>query len=222
MTTATFADAEMHPTTSEPSPKFWDKIAKRYAARALSDPEAYQTKLEITREYMRPTDQVLEIGCGTGSTAIAHAPFVAEIRATDLSDAMLRIAGERAHAAGVENVTFERAAVETLEGAPASYDMVMAHSLLHLIEDRPGAIRRAWDLLKPGGYFVTSTTCIADQLPLFRIIAPVGRWLGFFPYVAVFRETTLQQEMEAQGFELVHRFAPKKKSAIFLVCRKPA
>ena len=63
------------------SAKFWDRIAKRYAKRPVADDAAYQKKLEITQSYFQPHMEVLEIGCGTGSTAITHAPNVKRIAA---------------------------------------------------------------------------------------------------------------------------------------------
>ena len=43
-------------------------------------------------DRLRPTDRVLEIGCGTGSIAIRLAPHAGEWTATDFSPEMLRIA----------------------------------------------------------------------------------------------------------------------------------
>ena len=75
--------------------KFWDKIAKKYAGQPIGDEEAYQKKLEKTREYLTPETEVFELGCGTGSTALLHAPYVKHIHATDISSAMIAIARER-------------------------------------------------------------------------------------------------------------------------------
>ncbi|MGD1860116.1 MAG: hypothetical protein ACFB0E_09115 [Leptolyngbyaceae cyanobacterium] len=49
-------------------------------------------KLTVTRSYFRSDMQVLEIGCGTGSTAILHAPHVNHIRAINFSANMIAIA----------------------------------------------------------------------------------------------------------------------------------
>jgi ubiquinone/menaquinone biosynthesis C-methylase UbiE len=122
--------------TMAQSKKFWDRIAKRYAKKPVGDEAAYQRKLAKTREYFRPDMEVLEIGCGTGSTAIAHAPYVRRIRATDISDQMIAIAKGKAAAAGVQNVTFEALAVEDLDVARESVDAVLALSLLHLVKTR--------------------------------------------------------------------------------------
>ena len=45
---------------------FWDKVAERYSKKPVANEAAYQRKLRVTREYLRPDMQVLEIGCGTG------------------------------------------------------------------------------------------------------------------------------------------------------------
>ena len=60
---------------------FWDKIADKYAKRPVADETAYETKLAKTREYLTPDTQVFEFGCGSGTTAIKHAPYVKHIQA---------------------------------------------------------------------------------------------------------------------------------------------
>src|SRR5215217_1657238 len=60
--------------------RFWDNLAERYARQPIADEAAYQTKLDITRSYLHPDMAVLEFGCGTGSTALQHAPHVRHIR----------------------------------------------------------------------------------------------------------------------------------------------
>ncbi|EAM49492.1 hypothetical protein WH8501_27790 [Crocosphaera watsonii WH 8501] len=63
------------------STKFWDKIADKYSKQPIVDEESYQKKLTVTQEYFNPDMEVLEFGCGTGGTAIIHAPYVKHIRA---------------------------------------------------------------------------------------------------------------------------------------------
>ena len=67
--------------SKRPSAKFWDRIAARYSKKPVADEAAYQKKLQITRKYLRPDSRVLEFGCGTGSTAIAHAAHVKHVLA---------------------------------------------------------------------------------------------------------------------------------------------
>jgi ubiquinone/menaquinone biosynthesis C-methylase UbiE len=200
--------------------KFWNKLADRYSRRPVADEATYEKKLEITRKYFRPDMEVLEIGCGTGTTAIAHAPFVAHILATDLAPRMIEIAEDKAKAAGINNVTFRASSVEALDVPDASIDVVMAHNLLHLLEDREPAIADIHRMLKPGGAFVTSTACIGDMMLPLRLIVPVGRFLRLFPLVKVFSVAGLKDSFESAGFEIDYEWQPKKNAAVFIVCRK--
>ena len=85
------------------STKFWDNIAERYSKQPIADEATYQKKLQVTREYFQPDMEVLEFGCGTGSTAILHAPYVKHIRAIDFSSKMIEIAQGKAEAQNIEN-----------------------------------------------------------------------------------------------------------------------
>lgn len=200
---------------------FWNKIAGKYAGMKVPDEVSYQRKLEITRNFLTPDSEVLEFGCGTGSTAIAHAPHARHILALDISPEMLRIAREKASAAGVANVTFEERGVEDYEAPEGSYDMVMCHSLLHLLGDRDAAIAKVHRLLKPGGIFISSTICMSDGLGFMRPVLPIGRILGLFPVVKVFSSDNLRGAIESAGFEIVEDWRPGKRKATFLVARKP-
>ena len=64
---------------------FWDRIAPKYAKSPVRDQQAYEATLARTRSYLGAEDKVLELGCGTGSTALILADAVAEYTATDLS-----------------------------------------------------------------------------------------------------------------------------------------
>jgi ubiquinone/menaquinone biosynthesis C-methylase UbiE len=199
---------------------FWNKLADKYSRRPVADEASYRKKLAITREYFRPDMEVLEIGCGTGSTAIEHAPFVKHIRATDLSTRMVEIAKEKARAADVDNVTFEALSVDALDVPDASIDVVMAHNVLHLLEDKEQAITDVHRMLRPGGVFVSSTACIGDMLLPLRLIVPVGRFLRLFPLVKVFSVAELKDSLENAGFEIDYEWQPKKMAAAFIICRK--
>ncbi len=201
------------------SKKFWDRIARRYARKPVGNEEAYQRKLEKTREYFRPEMEVLEIGCGTGSTAIAHAPYVRRIRATDISDRMIDIAKDRAKSAGVDNVIFEACAIEDLDVPRESVDAVLALSLLHLVEDRQAVVAQIHRVLKRDGIFVSNTVCLGDKMRWFRFVAPLGRWLGVFPLLRIFTRNELEESLTGAGFRIEHAWQPDKL-VVFIIARK--
>lgn len=200
--------------------RFWDRIADRYSKKPVPDEAVYQKKLRITREYLNPTMQVLEMGCGTGSTAINHAPFVKHIHATDVSGRMLEIAADKAKAGDITNISFEQASVEDLQIDDESLDAVLALSLLHLLEDKDAAIQRVHRMLKPGGVFVTSTACLGDTMKFFKYIGPIGSFFGLIPSLNVFTKQELLDSLVQAGFEIDHEWQPGKGKSVFLVAKK--
>lgn len=202
--------------------RFWDRIAEKYARTPVPDEAAYQQKLDTSRRYLKPHMDVVEFGCGTGTTALVHATSVKRIHAVDTSAKMIEIAQRKASQAGVDNVEFTQTDLLSLPLAEASVDAVLGLNVLHLLDNRRETIQRAYDLLKPGGVFITSTPCVAETLPFIRYIAPIGSWLGLMPMVQVFSIAQLEGEMAACGFAIDHKSIPgKNKATCFLVAIKP-
>ncbi|MGB7249751.1 MAG: class I SAM-dependent methyltransferase [Phormidesmis sp.] len=201
--------------------QFWDKIAEKYAQQPIADEAAYQKKLAVTREYLRPDMDVLEIGCGTGSTAIRQAPYVKHIRAIDFSANMIAIAQGKAEAENIDNVTFEQATIEDLDSPDQSLDAVLGLSILHLLRDQEVVIAQVYQMLKPGGLFVTSTVCMGDTMSWFKLIVPIGQFLGIFPFVQVLTAQALANSLIQAGFELDYQWQPSNGKAVFIVAKKP-
>lgn len=204
----------------EQSARFWDKIAERYSRKPIADEATYQKKLEITREYLRPDMEVLEFGCGTGSTALLHAPYVKHILATDISSKMIEIAQAKADTQNVENVTFRCTAIDTFSHPDQTLDAVLGLNILHLVENRDAVIANIYRMLKPAGVFVTSTACIADMMNIFRIVVPVGRFLRLIPLVKVFTTQELEASLTRAGFVIDYQWQPGKNKAVFMVAKK--
>jgi len=210
-------------TTAQPLPRaarFWNRLAKRYAAKPVPDIDAYARKLDVTRQYLKPDFSVLELGCGTGSTAITHAPHVQWVRACDFSSKMIAIAQQKAVAANVPNVDFVCATASKETSSDAEYNAVLALSVLHLLDDWQGVISAVYSLLPPGGVFVTSTPCLKDAASWLRWIAPVGANIGLLPQLSFFDDAELRAAMVSAGFRIDYGWQPRRKSGLFLVARK--
>ena len=208
------------PKIMDQSAKFWDKIAERYSKKPVADEAAYQKKLKITREYFRPDMEVLEFGCGTGSTAIAHAPFVKHIQAIDISSKMIEIARVKSKTEKIENVTFTQSAMDEFRAADETLDGVLGLSILHLLENKEEVIAKVYRMLKSGGLFVTSTACLGDTMKFFKFIAPIGRFFGLIPLVKVFTRKELEDSLTHAGFKLDYQWQPGKGKAVFIVAKK--
>lgn len=187
---------------------FWDKISAKYAEDPIRDEAAYRQALARTRSYLKPDDRVLELGCGTGSTAIELASQVAEITVSDLSQGMLAIARERAAAAGVGNIHFHQGSVA--EAPEGTFDVVLAHNLLHLLPDLQAALALISARLPKGALFISKTPCLGESRGsakywLFKTMIPVMRFLGKAPTSPVhfFDITAIEAAIKAAGFELV-------------------
>lgn len=198
--------------------QFWDKMAKRYAAKPIADMEAYERKLDLTREVLTPSMTVLEIGCGTGSTAIRLAPCVARIDAIDISSEMLQIATERAQDAGVNNLHFHQSSIQKWTPSDQKYDVILAHSILHLLNDLEATIITLRALLKPDGLFISNTACIAEINPVIRALLPIGGRLGLIPRLNIFSRAHLETTIENLGFDLSYIWPVKH--GLFLIAKK--
>ena len=203
---------------------FWDKVARKYAKSPIADMDAYTYTLERTRSYLSLNDTVLEVGCGTGSTALLLAGDVRHITASDLSANMIKVGLDNADKQGISNVKFVNAELfdSAIDGGP--YDAVLALNLLHLMQDTSAAIRRINGLLKPGGTFISKTVCLPSagmplKFRLMKMILPLMQWLGKAPYVKFMEIAELEHIISSQGFKIIEtgNYPPPSR---YIVARK--
>ena len=147
---------------------FWDRIARKYSRQPVGDPDSYENTLARTAEHLRETDHVLEIGCGTGTTALRLAKGVARYTATDFSRGMLEIAAEKAAAEESGNLEFVCTSLRDNRLAGQAFDSILAFNLLHLVRDLEDYLNHVFGLLKPGGLFISKTACLRVGSDLFQ------------------------------------------------------
>lgn len=201
--------------------RFWDRRAAAYSRKPVPDARAYEQTLARVRAQLTPNDRVLELGCGTGTTAIELASSAREILATDYSAQMLAIARTKAERAGVSQVSFRRCTLDDESLAVGSFDVVMAMNLLHLLTDLPARLSRIAELVRAGGRFISKTPCIGDQGLALRVAIPLLRTVGLAPFVNYVTERSLVAQLEAAGFVLEETaMLPKKSRSFFVVARR--
>lgn len=201
------------------SKEFWDKTAEKYIKSPLKDEATYQKKLAITREFLRSDSKVLEFGCGSGATAIFHAPYVKHVIATDISDKMIEAAKRKAVEAGVKNIAFEQGTLDSLNLQNESFDAVLGLNVLHLLEDVDGAITKVNQILKKDGVFVSSTSLIAEINFAFRWLISVMQLIGLAPYVSRITKRELISKLMKSGFAIEREWQTSHES-VFIVARK--
>jgi len=203
--------------------RFWDRSSRNYAKSPISDQAGYECTLERTRALLKSNDRVLELGCGTGTTALRLASGVESYLATDLSTGMIAIANEKRAANPIPALAFRAEMAEALASEAARFDVVLAFNYLHLVRDLAGTLRSIHALLAPGGLFISKTPCLGDMNPLIRLALPIARAIGKAPYVSVFRAQELSEFIAAAGFEILStegHASRGKDSRPFIVARR--
>lgn len=205
--------------------EFWTKNARRYAGNKIKDMESYEYTLGRTRSYLAPEDKVLEVGCGTGSTALLLAPFVAHITASDFAEGMLDIGREKARDQGVTNITFANLDVAAPEHEQ-TYDAILGFNLFHLVKDIDRAFADIHKALKPGGVFISKTPCLAQgglgfKFGLLKLMIPLMQLLGKAPFVKMLTIQELETAVTNAGFEIIESGNfPATPPARYLVARR--
>lgn len=204
------------------SDKFWDGTAEKYAKSSISDEISYQRKLSETQSFFTPDMRVLEFGCGTGTTAVHHAPHVQHIDATDISENMIEIGRGRAKEANIDNINFKCGTLTDFNLDSASFDAVLGLNVIHLIPDRHSVLAEVNRVLKPGGIFVSSTGCLGNSyLRFIKLIVPLGKLLGLMPDVFILTETELAEEITNAGFVIERQWHHGVNGInVFIIARK--
>src|SRR5262245_8063339 len=83
----------------------------------------------IARADLKPGEQALDLGAGTGSVTLRAATLVApggRVTGLDISSDMLALARRRAEELGLGNISFHEGRAEVIPAADAAFDVVMA------------------------------------------------------------------------------------------------
>jgi 2-polyprenyl-6-hydroxyphenyl methylase/3-demethylubiquinone-9 3-methyltransferase len=158
---------------------FFDRCASTGSLEQHGHPQRLlEYRLALVRKLaqIRPSDVVLDLGCGNGHHLLALAPEVARGIGIDVSSGMIELARARLrNSAWRANLTFEVDNAEKLNGiADQSVDLAICIGAFEHILDKRAALASIYRVLKFGGRFFC-LTLHADYV-WYRTIAPV---LGF-------------------------------------------
>jgi SAM-dependent methyltransferase len=166
----------------------WDaNVASLFGARA---------DLGAALALLDPTMVVGDLGCGTGSLALALSHHVAHVHAVDGSEAMLTSARQRL--ADAANVTVSAGSLEKLPLDDASLDAAVLMLVLHHVAEPSRVLREARRVLRDGGRLLIADMC-AHEREEYR--AQMGHvWLGF-------DEHSLREWLSKAGFSTMRYVA---------------
>jgi ubiquinone/menaquinone biosynthesis C-methylase UbiE/catechol 2,3-dioxygenase-like lactoylglutathione lyase family enzyme len=123
----------------------------------------------------RPSDLALDVSTGGGHTALAVAPHVARVIASDLTPAMLQAARRFLAGQGVTNVEYVIADAESLPFLEDAFDLVTVRIAPHHYADVRAASRELARVLKPGGRLVLIDNIAPDDPALDAFMNEVER-----------------------------------------------
>jgi len=128
------------------------------------EPEFYCLRLyeHTLRGTPLAQSDVLEVSCGRGGGArfVARTYQPSRLVGVDLSSENVRLASSRGPEPGLE---FRVGHAERLEFPDASFDVVLNIEASHLYEDRTRFFAEAFRVLRPGGHFLYTDGCWADD-----------------------------------------------------------
>lgn len=104
--------------------------------------------------HIRPGDRILDVGCGTGASALPAASAAGptgRVAGIDVADRLLEIARAKAERLALTNVDFALADMTDMDVPDENYDAVISVFSIFFVEDMEGLVGKLWQLLAPGG-----------------------------------------------------------------------
>jgi ubiquinone/menaquinone biosynthesis C-methylase UbiE len=188
--------------------KFWDKQAKGFDNSQKRFEPASQELIARTKEYLNANDNVLDFGCATGTKTLELADGVKQIHGLDFSAEMISEATNKKNKENIINVSFSKGTIFNDDLEKASFDKIIAYSIIHLLEDSEKVIQRIHELLKPGGLLISETACFKDSMDFkTRLEFTTYRFmkrLGIFPlHLNMFTTSHIEQLIYRQNFKII-------------------
>ncbi|WP_237724770.1 class I SAM-dependent methyltransferase [Deinococcus alpinitundrae] len=166
--------------------------AARYAA---GRPDVQPLVLERVRPFLMGTALGVDVACGTGQCSVALAELVDEVRAFDISKAML------SHARLHPRVSYALSPAETLPLPDQFADVMTVFMAFHWLE-RDAFLQEARRVLKPGGVLaICDSWFAADELvgkPEFTV--GMAQYGARYPTPERDRRPFGETEAQAAGF----------------------
>ncbi len=200
--------------------RFWDRIAEGYTEYDRQSISKNRDFI-MTRNYLDINDTVMDYGCATSIMSNAIADRVKEIHAIDISPRMIEIAREKAAGYGIQNVHYATTSIFNDSFKSESFNVIIAFRVLHCVADVPSVIDRINELLKPGGVFISVTTCMGPLKYLAGPLAALLKKFGILPPLGWFSLNSLKKALTKGNFHIVeHEKMEDKFPTYCIVARK--
>ena len=166
--------------------------------------------LDVAR--IGPKSQVLDVGTGTGDTAVLAAERVGptgRVIAIDASSEMLNVAAESARASGLDHIEFRQMDGGNLALEPGSVDAVIGRHSIQFLDDWPAPLTGFHQVLRPGGRLSFVVWGRTTENPFMALPVEIPKQLGWPPVSAAAAPFSLgdgqrlRQQLVTTGFDEV-------------------
>lgn len=196
---------------------FWDRMARLYAPfQEWGNRNLYQQLSRTIIDGVSRDAVVLELACGSGQLTLPLCDLFAQWEATDYSEKMVDQAKKRARGL---SAMFSVQDATDLSYPDASWDVVVAANMLHVMPRPDEALAEIKRVLKPDGTFVAATFVYENAYD-FKKMKPLEK-LGFKTYFKWTSEDFIAY-VETHGFsvETSVLLSGKSLSESVLFCRQ--
>jgi len=152
---------------STPTP--WSRASKGYA-RWLHHHLSHYAHDALAALGPRPTDRVLDVGCGAGAATLAFAREAAHVTAVDFSPGMLQALNHALRSTDTTNVTVLEGDGQALVLPDGHADLAVSMFSLIFFPDRHAGLTELYRCLRPGG-----RVAISCWPPM--VDSPAMRWM---------------------------------------------
>ncbi len=106
--------------------------------------------VDVVKPLLKPTDKVLDFGCGPGSFLAATAPLCATVTGVDISRNFVNTTQETIKALSIPNALAVHIQPDVLPFADESFDVVLMMDVVHHLENVSVSLTEVLRVLKPG------------------------------------------------------------------------
>lgn len=183
--------------------KVMEQFGASTDAYATSEVHARGESLSLLVELVNPKKgwRALDVATGAGHTALAIAPRVAGMIATDITGGMLEKTTDLARSRDISNIDVVMADAESLPYKDSSFDLVTCRIALHHFSDARQAIHEFTRVLKPDAILGFDDNIVIEG-------GPIAKYYNDFEKVRdpshnlAYTLTELRSMLEEEGLEV--------------------
>ena len=155
---------------------------------------------------IKRSDNILDLGAGTGYIAIPAAKMVdGLVYALDIDPRMLEVIDTKAQREKITNIKSVKGNIDNIPLPDDSIDIVIASWVLHEVKPLSKPLQQIKRVLKEGGYFL----CFEFENKESPIQAP--------PMNIRIPSSTMEQELVNAGFTIIQKSFPRDYVYVFIV-----